>query len=101
VNVSLTHSFSSSVNASTRPRAVVLEDLTTREYNLSDLYPGTTYRVCVQASTSAGFGDAVCDLFSTRAADPVVPTKPRLNGIVNSTINITLNPVDFAKGPIT
>ncbi|CAN8023742.1 unnamed protein product [Ixodes persulcatus] len=46
VNVSLTHSFSSSVNASTRPRVVVLEDLTTREYNLSDLYPGTTYRVC-------------------------------------------------------
>ncbi|XP_040072966.1 phosphatidylinositol phosphatase PTPRQ [Ixodes scapularis] len=101
VNVSLTHSFSSSVNASTRPRAVVLEDLTTREYNLSDLYPGTTYRVCVQASTSAGFGDAVCDLFSTRAADPVVPMEPRVNGIVNSTINITLNSVDFVKGPIT
>ncbi|CAN7999415.1 unnamed protein product, partial [Ixodes pacificus] len=101
VNVSLTHSFSSSVNASTRPRAVVLEDLTTREYTLSDLYPGTTYRVCVQASTSAGFGDAVCDLISTRAADPVVSTEPRLNDIVNSTINIALNPVDFAKGPIT
>ncbi|EEC06511.1 cell adhesion molecule, putative [Ixodes scapularis] len=101
VNVSLTHSFSSSVNASTRPRAVVLEDLTTREYNLSDLYPGTTYRVCVQASTTAGFGDAVCDLISTRAADPVVPTEPRVNGIVNGTINITLNSVDFVKGPIT
>ncbi|KAM7284517.1 phosphatidylinositol phosphatase PTPRQ [Ixodes scapularis] len=101
VNVSLTHSFSSSVNASTRPRAVVLEDLTTREYNLSDLYPGTTYRVCVQASTTAGFGDAVCDLISTRAADPVVPMEPRVNGIVNSTINITLNSVDFVKGPIT
>ncbi|XP_042143387.1 phosphatidylinositol phosphatase PTPRQ-like [Ixodes scapularis] len=101
VNVSLTHSFSSSVNASSRPRAVVLEDLTTREYNLSDLYPGTTYRVCVQASTTAGFGDAVCDLISTRAAVPVISTEPRLNDIVNSTINIALNPVDFAKGPIT
>ncbi|KAM7284796.1 phosphatidylinositol phosphatase PTPRQ [Ixodes scapularis] len=102
VNVSLTHSFSSSVNASTRPRAVVLEDLTTREYNLSDLYPGTTYRVCVQASTTAGFGDAVCDLISTRAAGPSallrastrIPAKATVQGAPD-----TWTPVYEKRGP--
>ncbi|CAN8004149.1 unnamed protein product, partial [Ixodes hexagonus] len=101
VNVSLTHSFSSSVNASTRPRTVVLVNVTTREYYLRDLYPGSTYRVCVQASTSAGFGEAACDHITTRAAAPVVRTEPRVNGIVNNTVTVALDPVDFAKGPIT
>ncbi|XP_040357320.1 receptor-type tyrosine-protein phosphatase kappa isoform X3 [Ixodes scapularis] len=101
VNVSLAHSFSSSVSAAARPRTVDLQDVTMREYYLRDLYPGSTYRVCVQASTSAGFGDAVCDSITTRAAAPVVRTEPRVNGIVNNTVNVALDPVDFAKGPIT
>ncbi|XP_077547940.1 phosphatidylinositol phosphatase PTPRQ-like [Haemaphysalis longicornis] len=40
---------------------------------LGDLSPGSTYSVCVQASTSAGTGEAVCGNFSTKTSVPGVP----------------------------
>lgn len=80
---------------------VVLDASDAPNITLPDLFPGSTYLVCVQASTVAGVGEAVCKNFSTKASVPVPPSEPiaRISG--HGEVTIVLNPNDHLKDPIT
>ncbi|KAK8787230.1 hypothetical protein V5799_022994, partial [Amblyomma americanum] len=83
-----------------QPQSVVLNISEKPEFYLRGLFPGSTYMVCVQASTSAGFGDAICGNFSTKASPPEVQVEPMVGTIANQTVTVLLSPVDSIKGPI-
>ncbi|KAH7971183.1 hypothetical protein HPB49_020005 [Dermacentor silvarum] len=101
LNSSLSHTFNAMLAKSWFPKSVMLNSSDSPEFYLRGLFPGSTYLVCVQAKTSAGFGNAICDNFSTKASTPEVQVEPRVGTIVNNTVSIVLYPVDFMKGPIT
>ncbi|KAH7935692.1 hypothetical protein HPB52_012350 [Rhipicephalus sanguineus] len=101
LNSSISHTFDATLAKSWQPRSVLLNSSDSPEFYLRGLFPGSTYLVCVQAKTSAGFGEAICDNFSTKASIPEVQVEPRVGAIVNNTVSIMLYPVDFKKGPIT
>ncbi|XP_050023209.1 receptor-type tyrosine-protein phosphatase T-like [Dermacentor andersoni] len=101
LNSSLSHTFNAMLAKSWYPKSVLLNSSDSPEFYLRGLFPGSTYLVCVQARTSAGFGNAICDNFSTKASTPEVQVEPRVGAIVNNTVSIMLYPVHFMKGPIT
>ncbi|XP_077549260.1 receptor-type tyrosine-protein phosphatase T-like [Haemaphysalis longicornis] len=95
------HTFNAMLTESWKPYPTTLAASKNREFYLRGLFPGSTYEVCIQASTSAGFGEALCGNFSTKASAPVVQMEPVIGKIINSTVSIVLTPVDFVRGPIT
>ncbi|XP_075731910.1 receptor-type tyrosine-protein phosphatase T-like isoform X2 [Rhipicephalus microplus] len=101
LNASLTHTFNAILEKSWFPKSVLLNSSDPQEFYLRGLFPGSTYLVCVQAKTSAGFGNATCDNFSTKASIPEVQVEPKVGAIVNNTVRVVLHPVNFMKGPIT
>ncbi|XP_077499450.1 receptor-type tyrosine-protein phosphatase mu-like isoform X2 [Amblyomma americanum] len=101
VNLSLSHSFNTMLANSWQPESVVLNISDKPEFYLRGLFPGSTYMVCVQASTSAGYGDAICGNISTKASPPEVQVEPMVEAIDNQTVTVLLRPVDSMKGPIT
>ncbi|KAL1420290.1 hypothetical protein MTO96_024381 [Rhipicephalus appendiculatus] len=101
LNASLSHTFNAMLENSWIPEPVLLNSSDPQEYYLRGLFPGSTYLVCVQAKTSAGFGNATCKNFSTKASIPEVQVEPEVGPIVNNTVRVVLHPVKFTKGPIT
>ncbi|KAL3199823.1 hypothetical protein MRX96_043749 [Rhipicephalus microplus] len=77
LNASLTHTFNAILEKSWFPKSVLLNSSDPQEFYLRGLFPGSTYLVCVQAKTSAGFGNATCDNFSTKASIPEVQVEPK------------------------
>ncbi|KAH6940941.1 hypothetical protein HPB50_010567 [Hyalomma asiaticum] len=101
LNSSLSHTYNVMLTESWTSKSVLLNSSDSLEFYLRGLFPGSTYLVCVQAKTSAGFGNATCKNFSTKASIPEVQEEPRIGAIVNNTVSVVLNPVKFVKGPIT
>ncbi|XP_049275420.1 LOW QUALITY PROTEIN: phosphatidylinositol phosphatase PTPRQ-like [Rhipicephalus sanguineus] len=101
LNSSLSHTFNGILEKSWFPKLDLLNSSDSPEFYLEGLVPGSTYMVCVAAETSAGFGKAICDNFTTKASVPEVQVEPKVGAIVHNKVSIMLNPVDFMKGPIT
>ncbi|XP_075740234.1 receptor-type tyrosine-protein phosphatase T-like isoform X2 [Rhipicephalus microplus] len=101
LNCSLSHTFNAMLDKSLLPMSVSLNSSDSREFYLRGLFPGSTYLICVEAATSAGFGNAICDNFSTKASVPEVKIGPQVGEVVHNEVSITLYPVNFEKGPIT
>ncbi|XP_077549602.1 phosphatidylinositol phosphatase PTPRQ-like [Haemaphysalis longicornis] len=101
VNASLIHTFNDTLLDSGSTTSVALDASDAPIISLPDLFPGSTYRVCVQASTIAGVGEAVCKNFSTKASVPVLQSEPiaKLSG--HGEVTIVVHPPDYVKGPIT
>lgn len=101
VNSRIAHTFNAKLAESWKSDPTTLTASEKPEFYLRGLFPGSTYQVCIQASTSAGFGEAACGNFSTKASAPVVQMEPVVEKIANNTVSIVLAPVDFVRGPIT
>ncbi|KAH8035890.1 hypothetical protein HPB51_010642 [Rhipicephalus microplus] len=101
LNFSLSHTFNAMLDKSLLPMSVSLNSSDSREFYLGGLFPGSTYLICVEAATSAGFGNAICENFSTKASVPEVQIGPQVGAVVHNEVSITLYPVNFVKGPIT
>ncbi|XP_077549587.1 uncharacterized protein LOC144162800 [Haemaphysalis longicornis] len=101
VNASLIHTFNDTLLDARFSTSATLDASDAPIISLPDLFPGSTYRVCVQASTIAGVGEAVCKNFSTKASVPVLQSEPiaRLRG--RGEVTIVVHPPDYVKGPIT
>ncbi|KAH6941665.1 hypothetical protein HPB50_021738 [Hyalomma asiaticum] len=68
LNSSLSHTYNVMLTESWTSKSVLLNSSDSLEFYLRGLFPGSTYLVCVQAKTSAGFGNATCKNFSTKAS---------------------------------
>ncbi|KAL3252845.1 hypothetical protein MRX96_054755 [Rhipicephalus microplus] len=112
LNCSLSHTFNAMLDKSLLPMSVSLNSSDSREFYLGGLFPGSTYLICVEAATSAGFGNAICDNFSTKASGEYTSLRrlcsflkfkigPQVGAVVHNEVSITLYPVNFEKGPIT
>ncbi|XP_064476701.1 receptor-type tyrosine-protein phosphatase kappa-like [Ornithodoros turicata] len=101
LNTSLVHSYDVELLNASRPNSAVLWNTSVLWYDLKPLFPGCTYGVCVEASTSAGFGLPECREVTTKASVPVVEAEPSLERIVNNTVHLKLSPITFKNGPIS
>ncbi|XP_077549267.1 receptor-type tyrosine-protein phosphatase kappa-like isoform X2 [Haemaphysalis longicornis] len=101
VHLRIAHTFNAKLTESWKPNPTTLDATESTEFDLQDLFPGSTYEVCIKASTSAGFGEASCGNFSTKASAPVVQMVPSVVKNINNTVSIVLTPVDSVGGPIT
>ncbi|XP_077548334.1 receptor-type tyrosine-protein phosphatase T-like [Haemaphysalis longicornis] len=97
----IAHTFNAKLTESWKPNPTTLDATESTEFDLQDLFPGSTYEVCIKASTSAGFGEASCGNFSTKASAPVVQMVPSVAKNINNTVSIVLTAVDSVGGPIT
>ncbi|XP_064476293.1 receptor-type tyrosine-protein phosphatase F-like [Ornithodoros turicata] len=66
LNVSLVHSSNEELLNTSRPYSAVLRNTSILWHDLKSLFPGSSYNVCIQASTSAGFGPPHCKEISTK-----------------------------------
>ncbi|XP_077549265.1 receptor-type tyrosine-protein phosphatase T-like isoform X3 [Haemaphysalis longicornis] len=101
VHFRIAHTFNAKLTESWKRNPTTLDATESPEFYLPGLFPGSTYEVCITASTSAGFGEALCGNFSTKASAPVVQMVPSVVKNINNTVSIVLTPVDSVGGPIT
>ncbi|XP_077549684.1 tyrosine-protein phosphatase Lar-like [Haemaphysalis longicornis] len=101
VNASLAHTFNDTLLDSWSPTSIVVNASDVQDITLQDLFPASTFLICVQASTIAGFGEAVCENLSTKASAPILQLEPIARASGNGKVSIVVNQVDFNKGPIT
>ncbi|XP_064476698.1 receptor-type tyrosine-protein phosphatase T-like [Ornithodoros turicata] len=101
LNISLIHSFDTELLNASRPNSTEFSNTSILWCDLQPLFPACTYNVCVEASTSAGFGAPQCERVTTKASVPVVEAEPSLERIINNTVHLTLSPVTFKNGPIS
>ncbi|XP_077549640.1 usherin-like isoform X2 [Haemaphysalis longicornis] len=101
VNLTLSHTFNDMLTTSWLPETVVTEGSETSQFHFKDLTPGTTYQACVQASTSVGFGEAVCDNFSTKASVPEAPANIKLTEHDEHSLKVEWDPPGQRNGALT
>ncbi|KAK8776982.1 hypothetical protein V5799_029673, partial [Amblyomma americanum] len=101
VNASLVHSYNGELAQVWSPKSFVMNRSLDRQFHIKYLFPGSTYRICVQETTDDGVGETSCGNFSTRASVPVVREAPRVDAMDRNTVNVSLTAVEFQEGPLT
>lgn len=100
VNTSLVHTFNRKLAMSQKPMSYVLNGSKVQEFLLTSLYPASTYLVCVQAITRIVKSYPSCSNFSTRASAPIIEKAPTVEALNETTVNVSLSPVDSDGGPV-
>ncbi|KAL1486774.1 hypothetical protein MTO96_008758 [Rhipicephalus appendiculatus] len=101
LNSSLSHTYNDILKKSRLPKSVLLNVSDSPEFYLRGLVPGSTYLVCVEAKTSAGFGKDICDNFTTKVSAPDAPSTLRSSEQTNSSLKIQWNPPVRKNGALT
>ncbi|KAL1486775.1 hypothetical protein MTO96_008759 [Rhipicephalus appendiculatus] len=101
LNSSLYHTFNGVLDRSWRPNLVSVNSSDSPEFQLRSLVPGSTYLVCVEAETSAGYGNAICDNFSTKDAAPDAPASIWFSEETESSVKIQWDPPVRQNGALT
>ncbi|XP_064476296.1 receptor-type tyrosine-protein phosphatase U-like [Ornithodoros turicata] len=100
VNSSLVHSYDAELLNTSLVNSSLLWNTSTLWYDLKPLFPGCTYNVCVEASTSAGYGAPQCKQAHTKASVPLID-EPGLQGVVDNMVILQLSPASRKNGPIS
>ncbi|KAL1486776.1 hypothetical protein MTO96_008760 [Rhipicephalus appendiculatus] len=101
LNTSLSHTFNDISETSRLRKLALLNSSDSPEFYLQDLVPGSTYLVCIEAETTAGFGDAICAKFSTRDSAPDAPASIWSSAQTENSITIHWDPPVLNNGALT
>ncbi|XP_013775548.1 receptor-type tyrosine-protein phosphatase epsilon-like [Limulus polyphemus] len=99
LNLTITDSFNSDMIG--RFSSLEVDVTKNNTHKFIDLYPGSTYRLTIEASTSMGFGPSLLEEYTTRVSVPTEPPEPEIMNVGDTTVELKLFPIEFHEGPIS